>query len=215
MGLSRNQRLIGLTGGIATGKSTVATYLNASYGIPILDADVYARDAVQVNSPILRAIANRYGQDILQTDGSLNRGKLGDIIFNNRQEKVWVENQIHPYVKQCFLMALKELHNVPQVVLMIPLLFEAELTDWVTEIWVVTCSTSNQLTRLMARNGLSRDQALARIASQMALADKVARANVVLTNDRTVTDLQAQIDRGVLMSVGGGDHGPDFDSPSD
>lgn len=202
MSLPKKQRLIGLTGGIATGKSTVATYLQNYYGIPILDADVYARDAVQVNSPILRAIANRYGQKILQADGSLNRGALGDIIFHNHTEKTWVENQIHPYVKQCFLMELAKLNRRPMVILVIPLLFEAELTDWVTKIWVVTCSRSNQLKRLMARNGLSRDQALARIASQMALTEKVARADVVLTNDTTVENLHSQIDQALLTAVG-------------
>lgn len=202
MGLGMNQRLIGLTGGIATGKSTVATYLQDYYGIPILDADVYARDAVQVNSSILRAIAHRYGPEILQADGSLNRGKLGEIIFYNHREKTWVENQIHPYVKQCFLMELAKLQRRPMVILVIPLLFEAELTDWVSEIWVVTCSRSNQLKRLMARNGLSRDQALARMASQMALADKVARANLVLTNDTTVAALREQIDQALLTSIG-------------
>ncbi|MFN9176439.1 MAG: dephospho-CoA kinase [Synechocystis sp.] len=202
MGRPTDQRLIGLTGGIATGKSTVATYLQDYYGIPILDADVYARDAVQVNSPILRAIANRYGPEILQADGSLNRGALGDIIFNNHKEKAWVENQIHPYVKQCFLMELVKLHQMPMVILVIPLLFEAELTDWVREIWVVTCSPANQLKRLMTRNGLSRDQSLARIASQMSLTDKVARAHIVLANDQTVESLHDQIDQALLKSVG-------------
>ena len=194
MGLPTNQRLIGLTGGIATGKSTVGAYLNNQYKIPILDADVYARDAVQPNSPILTAIADRYGPEILQTDGSLNRGVLGEIIFNDNREKAWVENQIHPYVKQGFQQALTELSTAPIIVLMIPLLFEAQLTDWVTEIWVVACDPETQLTRLMARNGLTPSQAQARIASQMPLAEKINRADVVLTNDQTLASLYGQID---------------------
>jgi dephospho-CoA kinase len=197
-----NQRLIGLTGGIATGKSTVATYLKSYYDIPILDADIYAREAVQVNSPILRAIARRYGSEILHSDGSLNRGALGEIIFKNSTEKTWVENQIHPYVKQCFITELGARRRLPMVVLVIPLLFEADLTDWVTEIWVVTCSRANQLRRLMARNGLSRDQALMRIASQMSLTEKVARAHRVLTNDTTVESLQSQVDQALLNAIG-------------
>jgi dephospho-CoA kinase len=189
-----DRRLIGLTGGIATGKSTVAAYLHDRHHIPVLDADVYARDAVAPNSPILTAIANRYGLGILQEDGRLNRGALGEIIFNDNTEKAWVEAQIHPYVKQGFQRALTELVTAPIIVLMIPLLFEAQLTDWVTEIWVVACDPDTQLTRLMARNGLTKPQALARIASQMPLAVKINRADVVLANDQDRGSLHLQID---------------------
>jgi len=193
--LNFDKRLIGLTGGIATGKSTVGAYLQDQYQIPILDADVYAHQAVQPNSPILTAIADRYGPEILQTDGSLNRGALGEIIFNDNTEKAWVESQIHPYVKRGFQLALSQLNQVPTVVLMIPLLFEAELTDWVTEIWVVACEPDSQLQRLMARNALTHSQALARIQSQMPLAEKIRRADVVLNNDQTPGDLHHQIDQ--------------------
>ncbi|MEB3228359.1 MAG: dephospho-CoA kinase [Synechocystis sp.] len=189
-----DRRLIGLTGGIATGKSTVAAYLHDRHNIPVLDADLYARDAVAPNSPILTAIANRYGPDILQKDGRLNRGALGEIIFNDNTEKAWVEAQIHPYVKQGFQRALAELLTAPIIVLMIPLLFEAQLTDWVTEIWVVACDPDTQLTRLMARNGFTKPQALARIASQMPLAAKINQADVVLTNDQDRGSLHLQVD---------------------
>ncbi len=195
MSLPTEQRLIGLTGGIATGKSTVGAYLQDQYKLPILDADRLAHQAVQPNSPILMAIAKRYGHGILQSDGSLNRGALGEIIFNDNTEKAWLESQIHPYVKQGFQLALTELNQVPMVVLMIPLLFEAQLTDWVTEIWVVACDPETQLTRLMARNGLTKPQAQARIKSQMPLAEKVARADVVLDNDQTMESLHRQIDQ--------------------
>lgn len=188
------QQLIGLTGGIATGKSTVGAYLQNRYHIPILDADGYARDAVQPNSPILTAIAERYGPEILHKDGGLNRSKLGDIIFNNMTEKAWVESQIHPYVQQSFYLALTELTQAPMVVLMIPLLFEAQLTDWVTEIWVVACGPDTQLKRLMARNGLTQAQAQARIDSQMPLAEKISQADVVLNNDQSLGNLYHQID---------------------
>ena len=118
------KRLIGLTGGIATGKSTVANYLATTYNLPILDADIYAREAVSINSPILTQIAQRYGQEILLVDGNLNRGKLGDIIFNQPQEREWVENIIHPYVKNLFLKTIEQ-SSAPTLVLVIPLLFEA------------------------------------------------------------------------------------------
>ncbi|MBE9239908.1 dephospho-CoA kinase [Synechocystis salina] len=187
------QRLIGLTGGIATGKSTVSDFLNQKYGVPILDADLYARQAVASGSKILLAIARRYGPEIVDQQGHLNRQALGEIIFNNAQEKQWLESQIHPFVKQCFQSALAQLEQEQTVVLSIPLLFEAQLTHWVTEIWVVTCGPAQQIERLIQRNGLTEAQALARIAIQMPLAEKIAQADMVLDNSGQIADLESQI----------------------
>ncbi|MFO0174889.1 MAG: dephospho-CoA kinase, partial [Aphanizomenon sp.] len=86
-----NKNLIGLTGGIATGKSTVANYLAKTYNLPILDADIYARDAVFIGSPVLSQITEKYGTEIILSDGNLNRAKLGEIIFNQPEERQWVE----------------------------------------------------------------------------------------------------------------------------
>jgi dephospho-CoA kinase len=187
------QRIIGLTGGIATGKSTVSAYLAAHHGLPVLDADVYARQAVAVGSPILGAISHRYGTTLLNPDGSLNRQQLGEIVFHNVAEKQWLESQIHPYVRTCFASAMEQLPD-QTVVQTIPLLFEANLTDQVTEIWVVTCDPSQQLDRLMQRNHLTHEQAQARIASQMPLAQKVAQADVVLNNSGDRASLFQQVD---------------------
>ncbi|MDA0672906.1 MAG: dephospho-CoA kinase [Cyanobacteria bacterium] len=189
------QRIIGLTGGIATGKTTVSRYLADHYGLPILDADVYAREAVAVGSPILAAIAQRYGADLLHPDGSLNRPALGHIIFNHADEKQWVEAQIHPFVRQCSAAAMATQPPEATVVQAIPLLFEAGLTDQVTEIWVVTCDEATQLRRLQARDGWDEAAAIARIRSQWPLADKVAQADVVLTNDGAIAHLRHQIDQ--------------------
>jgi dephospho-CoA kinase len=187
------KRLIGLTGGIATGKTTVAKYLAETYKLPILDADIYARDAVAIGSPILNAIAQRYGDDILLSNGELNRQKLGEIVFKNQIERLWIESLIHPYVRAKFN---QEIANTPAetLVLVIPLLFEAGITDVVTEIWVVSCTESQQLERLMQRNNLTLEQAQARINSQMPLAEKITRADVVLDNSQTLEKLLAQID---------------------
>jgi dephospho-CoA kinase len=186
------KRIIGLTGGIATGKSTVANYLATAYGLPIFDADIYARDAVSVGSPILQAIAQRYGEEILLADNSLNRIKLGEIIFNNEVERSWVENLIHPYVRDRFLCAITE--NSKILVFVVPLLFEAQMTDLVTEIWVVSCSEQQQLARLMHRNNLTLEQAQARIHSQMPITEKAARADIVLDNNSTKDTLLKQVD---------------------
>ncbi|WP_138497922.1 dephospho-CoA kinase [Nostoc sp. PA-18-2419] len=187
------KRIIGLTGGIATGKTTVTNYLASTYNLPILDADIYAREAVSLRSPILSAIAQRYGQQILLADGSLNRQKLGEIIFNRQDERNWVENLIHPDVRDRFMKAIAQ-SSSQTLVLVVPLLFEAGMTDLVTEIWVVCCSQEQQLQRLIQRNYLNTEQAQARIDSQLSLTKKVARADVVLDNSSTLEVLLKQID---------------------
>jgi dephospho-CoA kinase len=191
------KRIIGLTGGIATGKSTVANYLAQNHKLPILDADIYARDAVAVGSPILAQIAQRYSQDILLEGGELNRTKLGEIIFTNESERLWVESLIHPYVKQRFYKEII-LSSNRILVLVIPLLFEVEMTNLTTEIWVVSCSEPQQIERLRQRNNLTLEQAQARINSQMPLAEKIARADVVLDNSHSLDMLLKQVDINIL-----------------
>lgn len=191
-----NKRLIGLTGGISTGKTTVSNYLATTYQLPILDADIYARDAVKLNSPILKAIVARYGDRLLLADGNLNRSALGEIIFQNVQEKKWLESQIHPYVRHRFAEQLSQLDS-ETIVLAIPLLFEAKLTNLVTEIWVVYCDRQQQLERLQKRNKLTLEQAQMRIANQLPLVEKVAQADVVLDNTYDLAILFAQIDRAI------------------
>ncbi|MBD2296538.1 dephospho-CoA kinase [Anabaena sphaerica FACHB-251] len=187
------KRLIGLTGGIATGKSTVANYLATTYNLPILDADIYAREAVSVGSPILAQIAQHYGKEILLPDDNLNRLKLGEIIFNQPEERDWVENIIHPYVRNCFSQAIHE-SSANTLVLVIPLLFEAGLENLVSEIWVVSCSAEQQKQRLIQRNNLTDEQAAARINSQLAITEKIARADVVLDNSSSLESLLQQVD---------------------
>jgi dephospho-CoA kinase len=190
------RRIIGLTGGIACGKSTVSNYLADTYHIPVLDADVYAREAVAVGSPILEAIFDRYGTTVQNSDRSLDRKKLGEIIFTHPEEKQWLESQIHPYVRQCFAVNLEKCASA-MVVFSIPLLFEAKLTHLVTEIWVVSCSPEEQMQRLLQRDSLSREQAIARINNQMPIEQKIARADVILDNSGSVDDLYQQIARSI------------------
>ncbi|MBE9215927.1 dephospho-CoA kinase [Plectonema cf. radiosum LEGE 06105] len=187
------KRIIGLTGGIATGKTTVANYLADAYNLPILDADIYAREAVAVNSLLLQQIVKRYGEKILLADGSLNRQKLAEIIFNNQQERLWIDNLIHPYVGDRLSVAIKET-AVETLILVVPLLFEAGMTDLVTEIWVVSCSEQQQLERLLERNQLTLEQAQARISSQMSLKQKIQKADIVLDNSSNVEKLLQQVD---------------------
>jgi dephospho-CoA kinase len=187
-------RLIGITGGIGTGKSTVTNYLQTRYHLPIWDADIYARSAVAIGSPILAAISKRYTADILQPDGSLDRRRLGEIIFNDLHERQWLEAQIHPYVRNCFEIAISQLAPDGIAVLAIPLLFEAKMTALTTEIWVVSCARAIQLNRVMTRDRIDETAAAIRIDSQMSLADKSALADVNLDNSTNKVDLERQID---------------------
>ena len=193
------QRIIGLTGGIATGKTTVSRYLETHHGLPVLDADVFARQAVEPGSAILEAIAQRYGPAVLNADSTLHRHQLGQIIFNAPQEKQWVEQQIHPFVRQQFAQKMTALTAAPIVVQAIPLLFEAGLTEQVTEIWVVVCSAEKQLDRLMQRDALSIEAAQARIRNQWPLAEKAKRADVILDNSATLTALYEQVDHALSV----------------
>lgn len=188
------KRIIGLTGGIGTGKTTVSNYLADTYQLPILDADIYARDAVQPGSPVLNRIITRYGSEVRLPDRTLNRKRLGEIVFPNPEERQWLEQQIHPYVRDRIESQLSILES-PTVVLVIPLLFEANMTDLVTEIWVVCCSVEQQIQRIRERDRLSLEQAQSRLHSQLPLVEKVARADVVLDNSSTRESLLQQVDR--------------------
>lgn len=193
------RRLIGLTGGISTGKTTVSNYLAKTYNFPIFDADIYAREAVEPGSPILNQIVERYGSDIMTTSGTLNRKELGNIVFNHPTERYWLEQQIHPYVRDRFLSAIDELPSHSTVVLVVPLLFEANMTDLVTEIWVVFADEQQQLNRLMERDNLTLEQAKARINSQMSIQEKCNKADVVLDNSSTQKYLCQQVDAALLQ----------------
>jgi dephospho-CoA kinase len=184
-------RVIGLTGGIATGKSTVSDYLAQQYHWPVFDADIYSRAAVLPGTAGLAAIVDRYGSEVLLADDTLNRAKLGEIVFTYANERQWLESIIHPYVRQCFAQDLSRVTDT--AVAVIPLLFEANLQNIVNEVWVVTCSPQQQLDRLQTRNQLTLEQAQARIKSQMPLAAKVRLADVVLDNSGTTADLIEQI----------------------
>jgi dephospho-CoA kinase len=188
--------VIGLTGGIAMGKSLVAAHLADHHGWLVLDADVHAREAVELGSPVLQRLADRY-PGILQADGRLDRSQLGEIIFANPAERQWVEQQIHPFVRDRMTQR-RDRHQAQYpaipVVWVVPLLFEADLTGAVDRIWVVRCDRAQQLQRLMSRNGLSEAQAAARIASQWPIEQKCQQADCVFDNSTTPAALLEQVD---------------------
>lgn len=197
------QRRIGLTGGIASGKSSVGRLL-AARGVPVLDADQYARDALAPGSLATQAVLERYGERVRAASSrrgaepeaaELDRAALGRIVFADGAERRWLEQLVHPLVRQRFGAELEHLHAAPVVVLMIPLLFEAGLAALCSEIWLVDCDEPQQLQRLMRRDGLSAVDAATRIAAQWPLARKRPLADEVIDNRSAEADLHAQVDR--------------------
>ncbi|NJN86511.1 MAG: dephospho-CoA kinase [Leptolyngbyaceae cyanobacterium SL_7_1] len=193
-------RIIALTGGVGMGKTTISNYLSTVHQLPVLDADLLAREAVKPGSSVLETIVERYGHAILLPDGQLDRLRLGEFIFNNPAERLWLEQRIHPYVRDRFQTELQSsLHTSPIVILVVPLLFEARMTDLATEIWVVYCPPQQQIERLMQREVqdgvyLNLDQINARIKSQMAIEKKLQQATIILDNSSTVEELLRQVD---------------------
>ena len=187
------QRRIGLTGGIASGKSSVAALLEER-GCPVLDADVYAREALAPGTSASNAVVARYGERI-KKDGTseIDRAGLGSIVFNDPNERSWLEQLVHPIVQRRFDDALRSLPDAPIVILMIPLLFEAGLEAWCSEIWVVRCTELQQRERLMARNNCTEAEAMQRIAAQWPIDIKAQRADSVINNSGTQKNLEAQI----------------------
>ena len=191
---STTQRRIGLTGGIASGKSSVGRLL-AARGLPLLDADVYAREALVLGSPGAGAVLERYGDGVRATGGEIDRTALGRIVFGDGAERRWLEQQLHPIVRACFEAKLQELAAEPVVVLVVPLLFEAGLETLCSEVWLVDCDETQQLQRLMARDGLGEADARARIAAQWPLARKRQLADVVLNNRGEPAQLAAEVEQ--------------------
>ena len=143
---------------------------------------------------LLQKLGDRYGQQIFINPTTLNRAELANIIFANAQERQWLEDEIHPFVR-AKLSEAAQLFAGATLVMVIPLLFEAGMHDLVTETWVVSCCPEQELERLMARDNLDARTAQLRIASQMPLALKMAIADHVLDNCGSLIELFAQIDR--------------------
>jgi dephospho-CoA kinase len=188
--------IIGLTGSIASGKSTVSRMLKKK-GFPIVDADEIARIVVEFGSPVLLEISRIFGQDVLQKDGSLNREKLGERIFSNADERQLLNSIIHPAIRKEMLRQKEQWISMGSntVILDIPLLFESKLQSFVDKIIVVSVTPEIQKQRLMVRNVLSEEEAEARISSQLPMEEKERDADAVLHNNGTVEQTEEQLDR--------------------
>ena len=187
--------LVGLTGGVATGKSTVAKMFKRC-GAIVIDADELAREVVEPGKPAWHAIVRAFGKSILRPDRSLDRHALGAVVFGNRTKLRRLERIIHPRVarEQARLTkAIARKHPNAVVIYEVPLLFEAGVDKRVDKIIVVTAEQATQIARLKIRNGLSRTEALRRISSQMPLAKKTQQADHVLNGTLPRQSLRKQV----------------------
>jgi dephospho-CoA kinase len=174
--------LVGLTGGIATGKTTVANMLKRC-GAVVIDADALAREVVQPGKPAWRAIVKAFGRNVLNPDRTINRHTLGHIVFRSRAKRRLLERIIHPRVARLQAQLTRQAaRRTPNAVVIydVPLLFETGIDKRFDKIIVVTADRKMQITRLRKRNGLTRAVALQRIRNQMPLTKKLLRADYVL-----------------------------------
>ena len=187
-------RRIALTGGIATGKSYVARRLTAA-GVPVVDADVLSRQAVAPGEPGLEAIVALFGPSVLTSDGLLDRGRLGDHVFRDAGARRDLEAIVHPIVQrrtEAFFAALPP--ETSFAVADIPLLFETGGEGRFEAVIVVACEPAAQIERIIARDGLDHAAAQRRVAAQWPIADKIARADYVISTDGTYAETDAQVD---------------------
>jgi len=186
--------IIGLTGGIASGKSTVAKMLR-ELAIPVIDADEIAREVVQIGEDAYLQIVEQFGEGILQEDKNIDRLKLGSIVFNDEAKRKLLNRIVHPAIRQKMMQKKEEYVSVGEqtVVLDIPLLFESNLTHLVHKTIVVYVDDQIQLERLMERNGFSKEEAEVRIRAQLPLKEKVKKADAVIDNNGSLAQTKAQL----------------------
>lgn len=187
--------VIGLTGGIASGKSTVSQMIKEK-GIRVVDADIIAKEAVSKGAPALHQIVQTFGEEVLLPNGELNRQQLGAIIFSDEEKRKQLNAIVHPEVRKEMLKQRDEgvSNQETFVVLDIPLLFESKLEGLVDRIIVVYTTPDLQLSRLMNRNDLSEEEALNRIHSQQPLEEKCQKADRVIENTKDLAFIRKQLE---------------------
>jgi len=194
--------VIGLTGGIATGKSTVSNLLKAAH-IPIVDADIIARQIVEPGMSGLAKIQATIGDEVLLPDGTLDRKKLGSIIFNDEVKRKKLNKIVHPAVRKAMLWQVLGywIRGYKYCVVDVPLLIEGGLWKWVGLVVVVYCSDSLQLQRLMQRDGSTREEATSRLSSQLPISQKVPYADIVIDNSGSKQELEGRVNN-LIQTLG-------------
>ncbi|HDJ7613029.1 TPA: dephospho-CoA kinase [Staphylococcus aureus] len=188
-------KVIGLTGGIASGKSTVSELLSV-FGFKVADADKAAREAVKKGSKGLAQVREVFGDEAIDENGEMNRRYMGDLVFNHPEKRLELNAIIHPIVRDIMEEEKQEyLKQGYNVIMDIPLLFENELENTVDEVWVVYTSESIQMDRLMQRNNLSLEDAKARVYSQISIDKKSRMADHVIDNLGDKLELKQNLER--------------------
>ena len=192
-------RVIGLTGGIASGKTTVSNLFKIS-GVPVIDADLVARQVVEKGTVGLTALVNRFGEAILNTDGTLNRTELGKRMFSEEEIRSEVNDILQPLIRQEITSRMQAYKDQGKtlIVLDVPLLFEMHYENLCDDIIVVAVSIEPQIARMEKRNGYTRQEALERIQSQTPLEEKVKRATIVWSNEGTLQELEQKVHQWLL-----------------
>lgn len=188
-------KVIGLTGGIASGKSTVSELLTA-HGFKVVDADVAARQAVAKGTKGLEQVKAVFGEAAIDKDGNMDRAYVGDVIFNHPKKRLELNEIVHPIVHDIMQQEKEDyLKQGFNVIMDIPLLFENELQDTVDEVWLVYTSESIQIERLMERNDLSMEDAKARVYSQISIDKKRRMADHEIDNRDTKLELKQNLEQ--------------------
>jgi dephospho-CoA kinase len=181
-----NQRRIGLTGGIASGKTTITNYIRKHKNIPILDADKLSRELIKPNTYGYNKILDYFGNKIIDdrnnSERAINRKLLRKIILKNSESKEWIEKLLHPLIKEKMIEECSQYENTQTLVLVIPLLFEAKFEDICTEIWLVKCPRETQKKRLMKRDKVSEKEAYDSINIQLSFEEKRKFSDIILDN---------------------------------
>ena len=184
--------VIGLTGGIASGKTTVANLFKQQFKIDIVDADIVAREVVEPGTPGLNAIIKHFGADIVRDDQTLDRAKLREKIFSNPEEKAWLNGLLHPMIREKMIEDLEQVTS-DYALLVVPLLVENKLDSLCDRVLVVDVDPQTQISRTVKRDNVSEEQANAILASQASREQRLALADDVVKNNPDDPDLLLQI----------------------
>ena len=196
-------KIIGLTGGIASGKSTVATELRKQ-NVPVFDADEVSRNAVAKGSKGLALVAEAFGAEYLTSDGEMDRAKISQLVFSDKEALKTLEGILHKIVwdeAEAFLREIRE-QKAKLAVLDVPLLIETKWHERVDLVWLVAVSKEQQIKRAMIRSGMTEEEVKARIAAQMSLEDKKKFADVVLDNSGALEETLEQVHKELAKLLG-------------
>jgi dephospho-CoA kinase len=183
--------VIGLTGGIGSGKSTIAD-LFAAIGAPVIDTDRISRDIVEPGSETLQTIVQRFGSGVLLPDGHLDRKQLRERIFHDRADRAWLEQLLHPRIGEELQRRIAALKG-EYVIVVVPLLFESGFDALVDRVLVVNAPEEQQIARVTGRDGVTRDHVIAVLEAQMDRQERLRRADDVIVNDADISALRSEV----------------------